>query len=188
MNGGAQGQPTVLSIHKNKKQKGSDIVPFGPPPMGGPPMYFARVSSSKRPNIKLYKGGEQEVFTSSDHSFSSAIDLMVHGQPMQMRQSSMSGACTIQHPTLGDLKWKVPQLIGTTADLSDSRGTKIAALKSNKVKGMGQKIIELYVPCDPSFLDLVVGSAFALMKANKELAEGAMEIAGAGLEVALAGA
>ena len=182
MHGGAQGHPMLLSIHKNKKQKGSDVVPYGPKPMGGPGMYFARTSSSKRPNIRLFRGGHQEVFTSSDHTFSGAIDLMVHGQPMGMKQSQLSGNCSIFHPRLGELKWKVPSMFGTSAHLSDSRGTQIATLKSNKVKGMGQKLIELHVPCDPMFLDLVIGSAFAVMKANKDLAEGAMEVGVAGAE------
>ena len=149
-------------------------------------MYFAKTSSSKRPNIRLYKYGQQEVFTSSDHTWSGKIDLMVNGQPMDMKASQLSGNCSIYHPRLGELKWKVPQLIGTTAHLSDSQGTQIATLKSNKVRGMGQKVIELRVPCDSMFLDLVVGTAFAVMKANKELAEGAMEVGVAGIEGAVA--
>jgi hypothetical protein len=174
-------QPTSFSIHKNKKAKALDIVPFGPAPMGEP-MYRAKVSSSKKPNVRLSKN-QYEIYTSSDHSFSSKIDIIFNGQPIQMSQSSLSGHCTVHHPKLGDLKWKVPQLFGSAAELIDGRGTRIAALKSNKVKGMGQKTVELYVPCDPVFLDLVIGTALTLMKAVKELQEGVFEVGAAGLEL-----
>lgn len=64
-------------------------------------------------------------------------------------------------------------------ELVDVRGNKLARLKSNHISGMGHKKLELLVPCDPVFLDLVVASAMTVKFLVKAMNDAAGEVVGA---------
>lgn len=170
--------PNALSIHKTPLHMHTfEIVPFGPAHVQAS-LYTAKISPSTKPRIQIFKH-QREVFTANAHSLSSRMDLFVNGQPMLLTRGQLSGSFNIQHPTLGELKWKLNQLTGTSAELVDAQETKIAKLSKNHVPGMGEQKIELFVPCDPAFLDLVVGTAVTVKSKLRSMSENAAEIVGA---------
>lgn len=181
------GQANVLSVHKSFLKHGHfDILPYGLN-YAQTPLYHVKLSKTSKPHITLWKNNI-EVYTARLHSFSSKIDVFTHGQPMTLSESNLSGNITIHHPQQGDLKWKISQLSGTSAELIDPRGMKLAAIKSNHMPGMGEKKIELMVQFDPMFLDMVLGSAMTVMMQMKALSEAMGEIAGAAVDAGGAGA
>lgn len=178
----AGGYPDVLSIHRSTLNRELyTLVPFGPPHVQAP-IYSAKLSKITKPHVIVWKGNA-EVATVRMHSFSSKLDFCIHGQTIPMSESNLSGNTTIQHPRLGPLKWKANQLTGTSSELIDNSGTIIARLKPNHVPGMGKKKLELLVPCDQIFLDLVVASAMAVMLSMQSTLEAAGDAIGAVVDV-----
>lgn len=84
---------------------------------------------------------------------------------------------------MGRLKWHVNKLTGSPLELRDGSGDMLAQFKSAGFPGSGEKKLEILVPCDDFFVELVVLSgtaAKALAKAEIDTASEVVQaVAGA---------
>ncbi|KAH7121410.1 hypothetical protein EDB81DRAFT_813901 [Dactylonectria macrodidyma] len=142
------------------------------------PLYCIK-PSTKKPNVTVSRGPMRPdtiVGYATLHSFSSKIDASVRGQPLPMKESTFSDKFTLEVPHLGTFKWKQSMFSGTL-ELFDSSGQKLARLGSAGTFS-SEKKLELMVPCDDFFMDIVVLSGMAARQATKnaeEAVEGAAE-------------
>jgi hypothetical protein len=96
-------------------------------------------------------------------SFSSKIQLALHGQPINMRTSQLSGNCTVESPASGQLKWKL-DWTERNLELQDATGKKLAKLRPGK---SGEKLLEILVPHDSHFFELILLSGWTARVMNK---------------------
>ena len=89
----------------------------------------------------------------------------------------MSGNHTVDSPRLGRLKWAVSQFGSSSLELKDDAGTRLA--KYGSASFMGDKQLEIFVPCDDYFIGLVLLSAMACSVLNKIEKKVAVEVLGA---------
>ncbi|KAJ5322021.1 uncharacterized protein N7506_011151 [Penicillium brevicompactum] len=150
-------------------------------PMEAPPMYTIAIPSANSSSVVLshgWGGGQWDIVGDARlPTFSSKVRLTTHGQGMEMRFSEMSGSATIQTPNMGKLKWKLDSMALTTLELRDESGTKLAKYYSGKTSG--EKVLEILVPHDVRFLELVLLSGFATKTLNKTALETSGEVFGA---------
>ncbi|KAH7121895.1 hypothetical protein B0J13DRAFT_159584 [Dactylonectria estremocensis] len=142
------------------------------------PLYCIK-PSSKKPNVIVSRGPMSPATTvgfATLHSFSSKIDASVRGQAIPMKGSAFSDKFTLNVPHLGTFKWKESFFSGSL-ELYDSSGQKLAKLGSAGTFS-SEKKLELMVPCDDFFMDIVVLSGIAARQATKnaeEAVEGAVD-------------
>ncbi|CAI7643331.1 unnamed protein product [Penicillium glandicola] len=106
---------------------------------------------------------------------SSKIRLGFYGQPINMRLNQFSGNSTIESPSTGQLKWKVDMLTGRHMELQDATGKVLAKLRPGK---SGEKVLEIFVPHDSRFFELVLLSGWTARTMNKSVTEATGEIVG----------
>ncbi len=108
------------------------------------------------------------------NSLKSCVHLTLHGQPMKMKlRDSMSGYEF--ESSMGKFKWNSDSIAGNAIALSDGSGMKLARFR------VGERL-DILVPCEDLFLDLVVVSALAAagMKAKDHMNTAMIsEVAGA---------
>ena len=92
---------------------------------------------------------------------------------MIMRLSENSGSFALESPTMGNLKWKLDMTL-RNLELRDASGTKLAKFHSGKASG--EKILDILVPHDSRFLELVLLSGLTARMKNKSEMEAAGEI------------
>ena len=66
--------------------------------------------------------------------------------------------------------------MGGSLELRDGVGTKLAQLKSAGFPGAGERRLDIFVPHDALFLDMVVLSSLAAKKSMKNEGEAASEL------------
>ncbi|KAG4413587.1 hypothetical protein IFR04_013289 [Cadophora malorum] len=141
-------------------------------PLGYPadvPPVFTIVTSTSKPNVSIFRGHADPANKLGDaimHTFSSTIDLNHRGQTASLKENSLSGNFTLVSP-IGKFKWGVNQITGTGLELKDSSGTKLASLRSAGFPGSGERKLELVVPVDDIFLELIVLSAMTAKTSQK---------------------
>lgn len=158
------------------------------------PHYTAALSKTHKPHIKLSRGPSNPhepsttLGTAVMHTFSSTTECTLPLTPpceFPVKESSLSGSFTLTHPALGSWKWKANQLTGTSLELVDEAGTKVAKIKvtsglsglsGSKKKG---KRLETYVPLQQGVLDVVVLSALVAMVGTRGMIEAGAEVFGA---------
>jgi hypothetical protein len=147
--------------------------------------YSVATSESKKPHAVIYRGFQPDarnaIGSATSHSLSSTTDITLNGIAIRMRMGQMSGAFSFQCPQFGKLKWKPSQSGGSSMGLIDGSGRRLAQLKSSGVFGLGEKKLEILVPCDWVLTDLIVLSAMVAKARKKETDKQAGEI----LEAAL---
>ena len=86
---------------------------------------------------------------------------------METKQSSTSGSFRLDCPPMQDFKWKVNQLTGSSLELCDPFGQRLARIKKSGLLGSdgGQKL-EIFNPCDNYFVDMAVLSGYAAWVLN----------------------
>lgn len=102
---------------------------------------------------------------------------MLYGQSMNMRFSQISGNCTLEPPAMGRMKWKLDMLTGRKIELHDGTGSKLAKLRPEGKSG--EKVLEILVPHDTRFLELVLLSGLTVKTMNSSMTEATGEILGA---------
>ncbi|KAH8684125.1 hypothetical protein BGZ61DRAFT_455659 [Ilyonectria robusta] len=151
-------------------------------PMSAPPLYSVRVTS-KKPNVTLSRGymsPENIIGYATVHAFSSTNELSLRGQPMSMKQSMFGDKYSFTVPHMGNFKWK-PSMFSGSHELYDGSGQKLAKLGSGGLFS-SEKKLELMVPGDDFFMDLVVLTAIAakeITKLGEKVGEAGAEVAGA---------
>ena len=152
------------------------------------PLYTITTSKTINPNIRISRVvaistdlQKNVIGGASLHSLSSTIDLYLHGQSIKMKPSSLSGSYNFIYPPTGKMKWKY-NLMGTALELFDSRADQKLARYKLKFSGNGGKRLEVLVPCDNFFLDLIVLSGMAAAVKEHEnlkvIAETSQAVAG----------
>lgn len=141
-------------------------------------MYTITIPSANSSSVVLshgWGGGQWDIIGDARiPTFSSKVRLTVHGQGMEMRFSDMSGNATVQTPSMGKLKWKLDVMTLKNLELRDESGTKLAKYYSGKTSG--EKVLEILVPHDIRFLELVLLSGFATKTLNKNSLETTGEV------------
>ncbi|KAF2096261.1 hypothetical protein NA57DRAFT_79028 [Rhizodiscina lignyota] len=154
------------------------IQPPGYPPEA-PPLCSV-ISSKKKKNVEIFRGTPDPSRVFGDarfHSFSSSIQMTLRGQPIKMKMSSMSSSFNFECHPMGKLKWAASQMSGSESlALHDHSGNKLARLKSAKSSGTGEKQLEILVPCDDFFIDLVLLSGMVAMTLTKTNEDSVMEV------------
>jgi hypothetical protein len=129
-------------------------------------------SKEAKPNVVIYRGDPLPgniIGTAALSSMSSTSELSLRGRPMKMKASQLSGNYTVECPPMGRLKWKVDQLTAKSMELVDESGWTLAKLRPTGK----EKVLEILVPCDDFFVELVLLSGMAAKAGTK----GQMEIA-----------
>ncbi|OQE36116.1 hypothetical protein PENCOP_c012G00050 [Penicillium coprophilum] len=85
-----------------------------------------------------------------------------------MRLNQLSGNFTLESPVTGQLKWKLDMLTGRNMELQDATGNKLAKLRPGK---SGEKVLEILVPHDSRFFELVLFSGWTARTMNKSVTE-----------------
>ncbi|PVH74868.1 hypothetical protein DL98DRAFT_575422 [Cadophora sp. DSE1049] len=153
-------------------------------PLGYPadvPPIFTIITSTPKPNVSVFRGPADPVNKIGDaimHTFSSTIDLNHRGQTATLKENSLSGNFTLVSP-VGKFKWTVNQITGTGLELKDGAGMKLASLRSAGFPGSGERKLELFVPCDDMFLELIVLSAITAKTSQKGTNEAIGEVVSA---------
>ena len=127
------------------------------------------VSMSKSAPDHSFSQNDQVMGETHFSMMTSKVHLSVRGRRIEMKQSSVSGNFSMDVSPLPKLKWKVNQMTGSSLQLVDEAGAKLAKIgKSSSLGGAdaGQKL-EIFVPCDEFFVDLCVISGYAVWILNK---------------------
>lgn len=154
-------QPELVTVHHSRY------------PREAPPLITIMISdgmsmSSTEPDYRFFQNG-QLIGQAGCSSCSSKVTMSLRGRPIQMKQSEISGNCSLDVPPFPPLKWKVNQLTGGSLQLCDECGAKLAKIgKSSALNGAdaGQKL-EIFVPCDDFFVDVCVVSGYAAWVLNR---------------------
>jgi hypothetical protein len=177
---GAMPPSRVLSLRPSPKDANLTVIHPAGYPADAPPLYSLVTSKTTKPNVLFFRGDPDPSSRIGDarfHSLSSTTDMSLRGQPVRMKMSQLSGNFTIECPPMGKLKWHVNQLTGSSLELRDSSGGRLAQLKSAGFPGSGQRKLEILVPCDDFFVDLVLLSGMAAKILTKGVMDAASEVA-----------
>ena len=95
------------------------------------------------------------------HSLSTTnVDMQLHGQHLKIKNDGFSSTYTMDDPRAGKLKWKSSS---KALELTDSAGTMLAKYQRKGAIGRSDgKRLDILIPCDDLFLDLIVVSALAV--------------------------
>jgi hypothetical protein len=125
------------------------------------PLFSTVKSVNTKPDIIMFQGfprSGNKIATATFSSLTTTTTLSIRGYVMHMKMSQLSGNFTLEYPTIGTLKWKLNHLRGSTLELFDTLGHKLARIKSAH-PGSEDKKLEIITPCDPAFLELIILSA-----------------------------
>ena len=142
------------------------------------PLFSFRRNKSK-PNIIVHRIGagnapilETFIGDASVSASTSSVKINLQGQAIKLKINEMTLSSYNFTSSMGKFKWKSDSLAGNAIALTDGSSMKLA-------RYMPGERLEVLVPCDDHFLDLVVVtalSAAAIMKKDGENAEAAGEI------------
>lgn len=151
-------------------------------PTDAPPVLFIQRTKATKGNLLLFKGlpgTSVALGDASFHYFTSTSDLRVRGQSIRLKKSELTGDLSMTCPPMGKLKWKVKKLTGSLMVLCGSNGDRLAEFKPTGKFGFGDDmLLDILVPGDEFFVELVVLSAMAaraLSRAENEAAVGVMD-------------
>ena len=179
--------PSVLAflIRSSSRDPGLTTLHAAGYPKDAPPVLSVQSTNESKINLLLFKGlpgTSLALGDTSSHHFTSTTDLRVRGQSIRLKKSELTGDFSMTCPPLGKLKWKVSKLTGSPMVLCGTVGDRLAEIKSTgKFRFRGDKLLEISVPCDEFFVELVVLSAIAakaLSKAENKAAVGVIDALG----------
>lgn len=141
------------------------------------PIFTVETHEYSKPNVKFSKifpdGSKQDTCTATFSSLSGSITLSFNGQELKLKEG-LDGL-VFSGPS-GELKWKSSGGSSSIYDLVDQAKVKIARYT---FKGKGEPRLEIFVPCEDGFVDLVICSGVAVGVKKKKTGE---EVA-AGFEI-----
>lgn len=115
----------------------------------------------------LHPDGRTEVGQASISSMTMNMELSLRGRSMPMKQNETGDTFTIQSPR-GRFKWSIDQMKGCLGKMKDEQGTVVARYKGGDLPGVGERGVEICVPCDQELFELVVLSMMAGRALNKK--------------------
>ncbi|KAJ5595371.1 uncharacterized protein N7459_001579 [Penicillium hispanicum] len=166
----AQG-PITFTIRGATWDPNKNVVHPAGYPAEAPPMFSIMTSKDGDPNVVFSRGygqGPQDVIGSASLpvGFGSTIELTLRGQPLQMRMSQLSGNLTLEHASLGKLKWTSEGMTGRKFKLSDSSRKQLAMI--TPVRGSREVNLEISSG-DAYFVDLVIFTGSTARLASKAM-------------------
>jgi hypothetical protein len=174
-----------FSLHPSPKDKHLTIVHPTSWPKDAPPLYSVVIVENTQPNISIFQGAPGASNTIGDSHFtllSSTTNLTLRGKHIRLKRSQLSGDFTLDCIPLGTWKWTVNKLTGSSMKLCDNFGNKLAEYKSVGISKPGEKRLEILVPCDKFFVELVVLSVVTaksvIKTTDNAILEGLEAIAG----------
>lgn len=170
--------PFRTFVLRSSPMDSSNIVvhPLGYP-ADVPPLYTI-VTSHSKPHVSVFQGYPDPRYKIGDatmHTFSSMTDVSLRGQRMRLKESQLSGNFNLDAP-IGRFKWVVGKILGSSMELRDSSGTKLASLRSAGFPGSGERKLEIFIQCDNTLVELMVLSGFAAKKVRKDAEEVVSEV------------
>ncbi|KAJ9633576.1 hypothetical protein H2204_006782 [Knufia peltigerae] len=133
------------------------------------PMFADNVRKQK-PQVQVFRilqnSLHHPIATSSSSSLSGTVTMTLNGQEIKMKPSweGMQFSMSFESPA-GKLTWR-PTSWGNGMMLRDKSGTSLAKYVYYKLSGDPQ--LEIFVPLDDSFLDLVVTAAISVYENDKK--------------------
>lgn len=125
------------------------------------PLFSTILSPNAKPDVIMFQGfprSGNKIATATFSSLTTTTTLSIRGYVIHMKMSQLSGNFTLEYSTVGTLKWKLNHLRGSTLELFDSSGHKLARIKSAH-PGSEDKKLEILTSCDSIFLELIILSA-----------------------------
>jgi hypothetical protein len=171
--------PRVLHLRQSENNPNLTTVNPANDMKNASPLYSVIISEKAKPNVLIYRGDPDArniTGRANFHSMSSTADLALGGHQMSLKMSQTSGNFSLGGAPFGKLKWKVNQLTGGSLELYDSSGVKLALMKSTGLLGMGVKKIEILVPCNDLFVDLIVLSGMSAKAYKRAMDDAAAEV------------
>lgn len=144
-----------------------------------PPLLTVTTSVSTTPNIILYQGvsdPRMTIGTGRFSSFSSKTELSLRGQSLTLKTNSTD--YNVYSP-MGKFKWKPSKMGGSSMRLVDMQGTRLAQFKSAGLLKFGEKRLDIFMPSDGFFVEMVVLTATTARKITKMMEDAGLEVAGA---------
>ncbi|KIW16448.1 hypothetical protein PV08_06501 [Exophiala spinifera] len=172
--GQVQGQTQVLLLRQSPFDPNLILIHPSGYPVEAPPLYTA-ISSQER--VSVYRGAINPANLMGVGSRKS-ISLYGHGGcTIAVKTDHLSGDFKLKYPPggKGSLKWKTDSMSFSSSSslkLVDGSGQKIARLK----KHSSEKRLEIYVPCDEHFLNVVILSGLAVRLGAKKNDRDALEV------------
>lgn len=131
------------------------------------PLFTFTKSKKSKPNLFVHRIGagiaavpQTLVGDATYHTLESSVSLTLHGQLTKMKLRDSMDGYKFEH-AVGKFKWKSDSIAANAMALSDGGGMTLARFQ------VGERL-DILVPCEDLFLDLVVvsGLAAAAMKAK----------------------
>ncbi|GAB1211365.1 hypothetical protein ATERTT37_000478 [Aspergillus terreus] len=144
-------------------------------PTTTPPAFSVTVNKTTKPNVLVYRGMPHTSPPIGDarfHSFSSTTDVALRGEAVRMKQSKLSGSFTVETGRWGSFKWHLNQMTASSLEMRDSEGRVIAVVRG--IAG-GERRLEVLVPCQERFVELVVVTGMVGMVVTKEVLRAGVE-------------
>ena len=108
-------------------------------PIEAPPLYSVVICKEQVPNVVVLRGwgaSSWDMVGDARHpSLSSKSHITLHGQPIDMHLSQISGHFSFWTSSTGRLKWKANMLSGKKLELHDASGRKMAAIQPSGTSG-----------------------------------------------------
>ena len=110
---------------------------------------------------------QAEIGDASISSVSMNGKLKLRGQHIPLKQNDMGDTFTLES-SRGKLAWEVDQMTGKLSDLKDEGGRKVAKYNGGDLPGMGERSLDVCVPCDQELFELILLSVMAARALNKQ--------------------
>ncbi|KAL6859247.1 hypothetical protein J3F83DRAFT_336383 [Trichoderma novae-zelandiae] len=153
----------VLWIRHTALNKSEIYVHQDGQPADSVPLYSAQLHTYTKPSLRFFQGpigGGPQVGEGNFHQMTSNTDLSLRGQSFKLNMSQLTYDFTLKGTPMGELKWKKNKFTGGSLELVDGNDRTLAKVKSNGVNIL-EKRLEIYIPCDDFFSDLIILSAIA---------------------------
>ncbi|RGP81173.1 hypothetical protein FLONG3_710 [Fusarium longipes] len=100
-----------------------------------------------------------------------SMDVSLRGQQFSIRNSMTATKFVVESPSYGRLEWKGNSFLGSGLSLFKTSGEKIATVKSGGILNRQEKQLLVFIPCDESFIEMVLLTAVASLKLDKRADE-----------------
>lgn len=167
----------VYALHTSPTDRTTTLLHPAGYPTTTPPAFSITLNKTTKPNVLVYRGMPHTSPPIGDarfHSFSSTTDVTLRGEAVHMKQSKLSGSFTVETGRWGSFKWHLNQMTASSLEMRDSEGRVIAVVKGVS-GGFGERRLEVLVPCQERFVELVVVTGMVGMVVTKEVLRAGME-------------
>jgi hypothetical protein len=174
--------PSAKSILSSSN---AEMYTFDPATNQRTPVFACKFSNHGKPNISLSRIGpdgiprQPPLATANASTLSGNVTFSVRGGPeikLKTDWMSSTGAKSMSTP-MGEFKWKADEM-GMGYDLYDQNKMKLAKFVSMTDSMSGDPRVDVLVPGDEFFIEMIVISAIAIMKSDEKQVKILMKVLG----------